>query len=446
MIKSIVESASIQLNQGVINMSHEVITLILLVIVIILLITELIPLSVTGLLIPISLVLLNIVPLEDAFLRLIDPIMFIVTAAFILGEVMFKVGIAEKIGTFVYNLNKKYGKGEKSIILIVMLIAAAMSTVLPNLGVAAALIPIVLSVAMYTGVSRTKLLISLAFASSLGGAITLIGSPTNLMARGSLEAAGVGTLGFFDFAYIGLPLTIIGIIYMIFIGRKWIPERYIESREETPDFKNDEFNNHKKSHQIIAVLVFVLFLLGIIFEKQIGISAQLTSLMCILAVIILKVTTEKEAYKSISWETMFFIFGMITLADAIVYTGAGELVANSAVTLLGNETSSVIILGSLFILTAILTQFMSNTASVGMLAPIGISIATGLGIDPRAVVMAIAVGGSVAFMTPIGTPANTMVMIPGKLKFNDWIKVGTPLVIITLVLVVIILPIVWPSM
>jgi len=91
-----------------------------------------------------------------------------------------------------------------------------------------------------------------------------------------------------------------------------------------------------------------------------------------------------------------------------------------------------------------LTQFMSNTASTALLAPIGLSIAVGIGASPYAVLMAIAVAASCAFATPVGTPPNTLVLGPGGYRFMDYVKVGTPLVVLCFIVSVIIIPVVWP--
>lgn len=98
----------------------------------------------------------------------------------------------------------------------------------------------------------------------------------------------------------------------------------------------------------------------------------------------------------------------------------------------------------MFIVSATMTQFMSNTGAAGLLFPVGLSIAAAMGADPRAVVMAITCGCGSSFMTPIATPSNTMVMEEAKLKFKDFAIAGTPLMIVTFILVMIILPMVWP--
>ena len=102
------------------------------------------------------------------------------------------------------------------------------------------------------------------------------------------------------------------------------------------------------------------------------------------------------------------------------------------------------ILFTLFSMICGLTQFMSNTASAALLCPIGISIAKNIGADPHAVLMAIAVAASCAFATPVGTPPNTLVLGPGGYKFFDYVKAGVPLVVVSFIVSLIVIPIVWP--
>ncbi|WP_259305643.1 SLC13 family permease, partial [Megamonas funiformis] len=98
----------------------------------------------------------------------------------------------------------------------------------------------------------------------------------------------------------------------------------------------------------------------------------------------------------------------------------------------------------LFLISNILTQFMSNTASAALLAPIGISIAQSIGVDPKPVLMALGIAASCAFATPMATPPNTLVLGPGGFSFNDYVKVGVPMCVLSLVVSVIIIPIMWP--
>ncbi len=135
---------------------------------------------------------------------------------------------------------------------------------------------------------------------------------------------------------------------------------------------------------------------------------------------------------------------MLPLASAMNSTGAGKLIADLVVGLMGENPSAFVIMSAMFWLTAILTQFMSNTASTTLLAPICLAIANGIGVSPHAILMVVAMAASCAFATPVGTPPNTLVLGPGGFKFNDYIKVGVPLLVICYAVLMVVAPIFWP--
>ena len=134
----------------------------------------------------------------------------------------------------------------------------------------------------------------------------------------------------------------------------------------------------------------------------------------------------------------------LSLAAALQETGAGEVIANKVIGALGANPSPYILTLVVFLLCCIMTNFMSNTATTALMVPICLSIAQGMGADPRAVLMACVIGGSCAYATPIGMPANTMVVGAGGYKFMDYVKAGFPLILIATVVSMIILPIAFP--
>ena len=125
---------------------------------------------------------------------------------------------------------------------------------------------------------------------------------------------------------------------------------------------------------------------------------------------------------------------MLPLAEAMDKTGAGAMIANGVVGIIGSNASPLIIVMALFLLSCGLTQFMSNTAAAALLAPIGISIAQSIGVSPFPVLMAIGIAASCAFTTPVATPPNTLILGPGKFHFMDYVKVGLPFTVIFYVL------------
>ncbi|NCC82281.1 MAG: SLC13/DASS family transporter, partial [Clostridia bacterium] len=205
---------------------------------------------------------------------------------------------------------------------------------------------------------------------------------------------------------------------------------------------------YNKSKQGISVAILVIVIVVMAFGKQLpgflNMHLAIAALAGALLTVLFKVVPEKQAYRSIDWTTIFLFAGMLPLADAMNKTGAGKLIADMVVGLMGDSPSPFIIMTAMFWLTAILTQFMSNTASTTLLAPICLAIANTIGVSPHAILIVVAMAASCAFATPVGTPPNTLVLGPGGFKFNDYIKVGTPLLIVAYAVLMVVAPIFWP--
>ena len=196
--------------------------------------------------------------------------------------------------------------------------------------------------------------------------------------------------------------------------------------------------------QWLSLIILVLTLLAMIFEDRIGISLCISGGIGALLLILTGVISEKDALKSIDLKTIFLFGGTLSLASALEQTGAGELIAKTVMGALGSDPSPYALTFVVFILCCVMTNFMSNTATTALMVPICLSIAQGMGADPSAVLMACVIGGSCAYATPIGMPANTMVVGAGGYKFIDYVKAGFPLIIIATVVSMIILPIAFP--
>ncbi len=149
------------------------------------------------------------------------------------------------------------------------------------------------------------------------------------------------------------------------------------------------------------------------------------------------------AYKSIQWSILLLIVGVMPFAIALERTGGIELAVNGLLHLVG-DAGPGILLGSLFLLTAGIGMFISNTATAILMAPIALSIAAHLGASPYPFAMTVAIAASAAFMTPISSPVNTLVLEPGRYSFGDFVKVGVPFTLIVLLICVFLVPILFP--
>ena len=415
-------------------MSQVTITLLFLLFAIVMFMWEKIPLGLTSMIVCVGLVVTGVLDWKTAFSGFIDSNVILFVAMFIVGGALFETGMANKIGGVVTH----FAKTEKQLIVAIMVIVGVMSGFLSNTGTAAILIPVVIGIAAKSGYSRSRLLMPLVFA----GNLSLIGAPGNMIAQSQMESIGL-KFGFFDYAKVGVPILIVGIIYFALIGYKFLPNKTDAAGDSIYDEVQD-FCNVPKWKQTLSLVILILTLLGMIFEEQIGIKLCVTGCVGAIALILTGVISEKDALLSIDLKTIFLFGGTLSLAAALDQTGAGELIADKVIGLLGKNPSPYVLTFVIFMLCCVLTNFMSNTATTALMAPIAVSIAQGMGADPSAVLMACVIGGSCAYATPIGMPANTMVVTAGGYTFKDYAKAGVPLILVSTVVSMILLPIFYP--
>ena len=418
-------------------MSQITITLLFLLFAIVMFMWEKIPLGLTSMIVCVGLVVTGVLDWQTAFAGFIDSNVILFVAMFIVGGALFETGMANKIGGIVTH----FAKTERQLIVAIMVIVGVMSGFLSNTGTAAILIPVVIGIAAKSGYSRSRLLMPLVFAAAMGGNLTLIGAPGNMIAQSGMEGIGL-KFGFFDYAKVGVPILIVGIIYFAFIGYKFLPNK--EGSDEGIFDETKDFSHVPKWKQYLSLVILVLTLLGMIFEEQLGIKLCVIGCIGALALMVTGVISEKDALASIDLKTIFLFGGTLSLAAALEKTGAGELIAEKVIGMLGDNPSPYVLTFVIFMLCCVMTNFMSNTATTALMVPIGISIAQGMGADPSAVLMACVIGGSCAYATPIGMPANTMVVTAGGYTFKDYAKAGVPMILVATVVSMILLPIFYP--
>ena len=419
-------------------MSSAVKCLIVLAIVALLFITELIPLAITAMSGAIACGLLGFIPAKQVFSGLSDSTVVLFAGMFVVGAAMFHTGLAQKIGISIVRFS---GTSENSLMFGIMIVGAGLSSVLSNTGTAACLMPVVLGICAAAKIPASRQLMPLAYAAGVGGIITLVGTPPNIIVSGALTSFGYEPFSFFEFAWIGIPLTVVAIAYMMFIGKYLLPKAELDADQEIE--QEIEATVHDSKKQIISGLILAVVVIVMALDLK-SISLEMAAIIGALVCVLTGCLTEKQAYASIDWVTIFLFAGMMPVSTAMDKTGAGKLIAEWTVGLMGGDPSPMVVTAVLFALSCILTQFMSNTASAALLCPIGVAIAKQLNADPKAVIMAIAVAASCAFATPVGTPPNTLVLGPGKYKFMDYVKCGGGLVAVSMIVAIIVIPIVWP--
>ena len=418
-------------------MSPTTITLIFLAFAVVSFVLEKIPLGLTATIVALGLNLTGVLDTSKTFAGYVNSNVILCVGMFVVGQALFETGMANKIGGLV----TKFARSERMLIIAIMLITGVMSGFLSNTGTAAVLIPVVCGIADESGYSRSRLLMPLVFAAALGGNLSIIGAPGNLMGVNALQEMGEKT-SFFMYAPVGVPMLLIGIAFYALIGYRLLPKGENLDKAELEEQRS--FDDVPQWKQTLSLVVLIVVILAMIFEDQIGIKLQVTACIGACVLVLTKVISEKEALKSIDLKVVLLFGGSLALASALDETGAGALIADSIVGALGEKPNPIILLLVIFVVGCALTNFMSNTATTALMVPISVSLANSLGADPRSMVIATVIACSCAYATPIGMPANTMVVGLGGYKFNDYVKAGMPLILISFVLCMVLLPILFP--
>lgn len=416
-------------------MSQAVITLIILVVAIVLFVSDKLPMGLVAFMVSVALYFTGIIEADDIFTCVINSNVILILGMYVIGAAFFKTGMAYKTSQFLL----KYTKSERGLILVITLLSGIMSGFVSNSGTVAVLLPIVLGIAAGSNIKPIKLLMPLVIGATIGADVTIIGSPGNLIAKNTIEEFSNGsmTVSFFEYAKIGIPMLIVVAIFLFFFGSKLINDR--EAGNET--LQELDYSSVPKWHGTLTIVVLVLTIAGMVLTDYVDFLPPMHVTACCGAIVLVLfgVLSQKEAFASFEMLTVFMVAFMMSLGTALNDTGAGKMIADAVISVTG-QSSPMIIMASLWILTWALTQVMSNTAVCTLLCPIAWTIAESLGADPRAVVIA----SSVAVCTPMAIPANSMIIGPGNVRFKDFLKPGLAVSLVCFIVSMILLPIFYP--
>jgi anion transporter len=418
-------------------MEASTITLIIMFVTMVSLVVEIIPMSMTALLCAVSLAVFKVLPAKQAFSFFGSTNIILFAAMFVIGYAFFETGMAKKAGTLI----TKHAKSERQLVIILMLVSGGLSMFLSNTGTTAVFIPLVMGLAASSGYSQSRLLYSMVAAVGMGGMGTLLAGPGWLYVKGTIEKVSPDTyFGVFGPSKVGIPMFIITVIYFGTVGYKLIPDRQgevgtgaTEEEKDVPAWKT-----------YVACGVLIVTVLAMIFEKQIGVRLWLSAVIGAAFLVVSGTITEKQAFDSISWKTLTLFAGILPLSIALRETGAGGIIADTMLKMMGNSTNPYVITAVLMLIPTVMTNFISNATTAALMTPLGFSVAERIGADPVAIIMAISIGAGFAIATPIGQPGNAMIYGPSGLKFADYAKPAIPLTIIMYVVCIFLVPSVWP--
>lgn len=585
-------------------------------------------LDVTALLAMLALTLTGILTPAEAVAGFGDTTVLLIAALFVVGEGLVQTGVAAAMGRW---LGLRAGTSELRILILTMAVVAPLSAFISSTGTVAILLPVVVSLARRAGISPSKLLIPMAYAALIGGMLTLIGTPPNIVSSEARVAAGRGPFDFFAFTPIGLLVLGVGITFMALVGRQLLParapvnasgtrsgpslaeliaayglpgtlvrlrvgrtsaligrtlaestlhhgyaatvvtlkpavggpERPVHAatrlaagdviQVQVPETFRDRLNaeldlapvREDTANGALAPDLFVVevaltprsvYIERTIAERQIRTAYGVTvlgmqrlgrpfegdlaneplrfgdtllvagtaesfapllseqryfgdfvvaavpreleeyaaarispqapvavaivlamlvvmatgwlptvtaALVAALALLLSGCVGLASVYRRMSWESLVLIAAMLPMATALQKTGGAALIAEGLATSLGAYGPLALLVG-VFLLTSVLSQFISNTATAVLVMPIAIAAASQVGVAPEPLLMTAAIAASTAFSTPIASPVNTLVLSPGDYRFVDYARAGIPLQILVLVICVLVVPLLFP--
>lgn len=355
----------------------------------------------------------------------------------ILGAALFYSGLAKKIAAFILKFT---GRNEKGIIAGIMFASILLSAISSNTAVVMMMIPLVKCISQEADISIKRTMLPLALGAGLGGGCTLIGGTSNVSGNQVLADAGLPTMGFWSLGTVGIPAAVIGVIFILTIGLKLLPKVEGGYDGENMDTSVMETKGDKRRMVMTAVITILTVIAMMISTTALFVVALIGAILLILTGCV----SEKEAFGTVDVKMLILIASFGVISSSISNTGGDKLIANGFISLVGENASPYLICALLFIVSSLLTQFMSNIVTIVMMGPIAINIATVLGVDPVAMVMTVIVAGNSCFATPFGSPYLTMLMPVAQYKFKDYVRIGLPMVIIYFIVSVAVIPMVWP--
>lgn len=416
-------------------MSLMSIALIILVITVALFIWEPIPIIVTAIGASIAFAYTGLIEVGDIFNGYNSTTIVLLAGMMVVGSSLFHAGITDLIGE---KMVKVTGKSERNIVLATLVVSCVLSSVCSNIGVMTAMAPLVTAMCLTAGFGPSKALLALLFGAQFGGFVTLVGVGSNATANSVMVEQGIEPFGFFSITPFGIGVCILGTLYFTFIGRKLIPDT-----EYVPEFAKTDKKPLDKRKAIIAVGT-LLCVLVVIAASPKNIPMHVAAVVGALVIVGTKCMSVQDAIKAIDWNCMLLVGSLTAISNGVKNSGLGTAAADAILNILGEHPSTFMITTLIFFTAALLTQIMSNIPTIMLFMPIGISIAEQIGVSPYPIAMTITLAGAASYATPFAAPQNMMTVGWTHYKFVDFMKIGLPMLLVTYVVVVALVPIFLP--
>ena len=419
-------------------MNQAVVALLIVVVTMILMIVDIMPLGATLMLSCMAMKFAGILEISRVYSDFGGTTVIFLVSMLVISNGVFDVGLAQDIGDLLFKT--PVVKNERLMIFVCVIVAGILSGFCSNSAVFAMFVPLVAAAQVQSNgmIKQKNILMAVGIACAVGGSITLSGSTSQVVAQGLLEEAGVRSMTYFEMGKVALPALVICAVYMSTVGYKMEQKFLTFDDGIDPELLPKEGQSYPVWKKWMVGIVTLLVLLGFVTSTwNIAFCAR-----CGAAVLLATKTLDwKKSFREVDWNTVAVLGFATAMAAGLNDSGAGAMIADKILALCGGPAASAtVITVVLALLCLVLTNIMSNTATVAMLAPIAINLAVTLGVEPIAFVAPIAVASGMAVATPIGTPCMTQSMVAGY-RFKDYMMIGLPLTVLLGVVLAVLCPI-----
>ena len=416
-------------------METSTIALIIIGCLLVLYITELMPIAATSVLACLAMAIFGVIPFTAAFSGFGNDIVFLMIGMMIVGNALFETGVAQIVGKFIIS---RVGTNERVFLAALILFSIPISAFLSNTATAAIMLPLAGSAIAVSNGKFTKknTYMIVGIAAVAGGGLTLVSSTPQLIAQQILIDGGHETLGFFDITMAGVPILVLLIIYALTIGYHLQKKvfKFEEVAEAAPIQEEEKLRTIPK--MLIATFALFFCVAGFIADIwSVGVVAMLGAVICVATGCI----SQKQVFAKMDWNTIVVFGCSFGFAAGLDQSGAGRLIAQGAISIMGEHASPFLLCVMLALVAVVLSNFMSTTGTAALLIPIAVFSAIELGFDVRSIALATAIAVNIGYATPLSTPPLTMTL-PAGYRFMDYVKVGGLFNIMALILLIALFP------
>lgn len=427
-------------------MYDVIVTTLVLIFVIAAIISRKFPVIAVGLLIPLILSVTGVIDAATAFQGLGSTTIFLIIGALVIGDACFRTGLTDYIGSHVIRYTRKF-RNEPIKLLIIGLLAAGMSAFLSSFGVQVAFLSLIVLMAQTLRISKTRALLLLGYAASVGGMWSIIGTTLMVMSKSTYEQlVPGGTIGMFEITRVSLPIGLAVILLYCFVTSRFLPDRCGQPAEQTDEAAGDKaaLLPSCRRDRIVVAITFFAFIVLVALDGHTPIPANMVTVLVLLVFGAFRISTVSDMVSCISWDMIFFIVGITVLSNAMASSGLSDLVGSLLLTLVGDSANPYVIIAVVSVVSSVLTQLMSNSGAFGVVLPFLPVLANSLGVELKPLIVAAAISCTCGFCLPLAAPSFLMLAEEGNIRPTDFLRQGLPLAILSVVLTVILVPAVFP--